>query len=154
MQSILFVCLGNICRSPLAEAAMREACVEYNLDLIIDSAGTGDWHIGRPPDPRAQKAAMQHGNIDISQYKARQISNRDFLEYDLICALDKSNLADLKAMGGNGPAQITLLLDHLPGYEGQSVKDPYYGDADDFTACWHQVNRAAQTIARRLSEKR
>jgi len=151
MQSILFVCLGNICRSPLAEAAMRSAAEKYGLDLHIDSAGTGDWHIGHPPDRRAQAVALAQGGIDISGYQARQTSDRDFLEFDLICALDDSNLRDLNAAGGDGPAKITLLLDHLPGSEGQAVADPYYGEEGDFVACWRQVSRATEAIARRLS---
>jgi len=151
MNSVLFVCLGNICRSPLAEAAMHIAAEKYGLDLEIDSAGTGDWHIGQPPDRRAQAAALELGNTDISRLKGRQITDRDFLEYDLICALDESNLADLRAMGGDGPAEISLLLDHLPGSEGQAVADPYYGNDADFAACWLQVSAAADAIAQRLS---
>ena len=77
---------------------MQIAVEKHGLDLQIDSAGTGDWHIGHPPDPRAQKAALELGDHDISHFKARQISNRDFLEFDLICALDHQNLADIRAM--------------------------------------------------------
>lgn len=153
MKSILFVCLGNICRSPLAEAAMRQAADRHGLDLAIDSAGTGDWHVGHPPDQRAQAAARSQGNIDISGYRGRQIGNRDFLEFDLIIALDHSNLKDLRAMGGDGPAEISLLLDYLPGSEGQAVADPYYGDDSGFVDCWHQVSAATDALARCLSEE-
>lgn len=153
MKSVLFVCLGNICRSPLAEAAFRLAAADRNLDIEIDSAGTGDWHIGLPPDPRAQAAAMAEGGIDISGYSARQISNRDFLEYDLVCALDHSNLADLQAMGGDGPAEIKLLLDFVPGKEGAEVDDPYYGDDSHFLTCWHEVSGAAANLADYLVKK-
>ncbi len=131
---------------------MRKAAEKYGLDLEIDSAGTGDWHIGHPPDRRAQAAALARGGIDISGYQARQVTQRDFLEFDLICALDDSNLGDLKAAGGDGPAKITLLLDHLPGSEGQAVADPYYGEEADFAACWQQVSRATEAIARALSK--
>jgi protein-tyrosine phosphatase len=152
VKSILFVCLGNICRSPLAEAAMHIAAEKHDLDLQIDSAGTGDWHIGHPPDPRAQKAALELAGHDISHFKARQISNRDFLEFDLICALDHQNLADIRAIGGDGPAKIMLLLDHLPGCEGQAVTDPYYGEQDDFANCWRQVSAATDALARQLAK--
>ncbi|NJM51476.1 MAG: low molecular weight phosphotyrosine protein phosphatase [Sphingomonadales bacterium] len=154
IQSILFVCLGNICRSPLAEAAMRDAAVKAGLDLKIDSAGTGDWHIGHPPDRRAKAAALQYGGIDISGYKARQVRRSDFHEFDLICALDSHNLSDLRSMAGANPARISLLLDHLPGWEGQSVADPYYGEDDDFAACWHQVKAASDSIAQQLVKNR
>jgi len=153
MKSVLFVCLGNICRSPLAEAALRQAAVLRDLDIEIDSAGTGDWHIGRPPDPRSQAVAMDESGIDISGYRARQISNRDFLEYDLICALDHSNLADLEAMGGDGPAEIKLLLDFVPGQEEGEVDDPYYGDESNFLECWHEVRGAAEHLAEFLVNK-
>ncbi len=132
---------------------MRQAADRYALDLTIDSAGTGDWHIGHPPDRRAQAVARSHGNIDISGYRGRQISNRDFLEYDLICALDHSNLKDLQAMGGDGPAEISLLLDYLPGSEGQAVADPYYGEDGDFADCWQQVSAATDALARHLSKE-
>jgi protein-tyrosine phosphatase len=152
MKSILFVCLGNICRSPLAEAAMRQAADRHGLDLTIDSAGTGDWHVGHPPDRRAQAVALSQGGIDISGYRGRQVNNRDFLEYDLIIALDHSNFKDLRAMGGDGPAEISLLLDHLPGSEGQAVADPYYGDDADFVDCWCQVSAATDALACHLSK--
>ncbi len=151
MNSVLFVCLGNICRSPMAEAAMHEAAARHGLDLTIDSAGTGDWHIGRPPDTRAQAAALEQGNVDISQLRARQITNRDFLEYDLICALDHANLRDLRAMGGDGPAEISLLLDFLPGSEGHAVADPYYGSDADFVGCWRQLADATEALAQKLA---
>ena len=131
---------------------MHIAADKHGLTLEIDSAGTGDWHIGQPPDPRAQAAALKVGNTDISKLQGRQITNRDFLEYDLICALDESNLADLRAMGGDGPAEISLLLDHLPGSEGQAVADPYYGNDGDFAMCWAQVTAATDALARRLSK--
>ncbi|MFC4292938.1 low molecular weight protein-tyrosine-phosphatase [Sphingorhabdus arenilitoris] len=152
IQSVLFVCLGNICRSPLAEAAMRQAAKQKDLTLKIDSAGTGDWHIGHAPDRRARAAALQYGGIDISAYKARQVRQSDFVEFDLICALDSNNLTDLQAMSGTGTAQLSLLLDHLPGWQGQSVADPYYGDEDDFASCWHQVQAATESLAHMLAK--
>ncbi len=154
MESVLFVCLGNICRSPMAEAALRLELEARGIDLLVDSAGTGDWHVGRPPDPRTQAAAIREGNVDISALRARQIEQRDFLEYDLLVAMDRANLRDLQAMGGEGPAQIRLMLDFVPGREGEEVVDPYTGDEADFTACWHEVATAARHLADFLVKNR
>ncbi|HEX8262591.1 MAG TPA: low molecular weight protein-tyrosine-phosphatase, partial [Allosphingosinicella sp.] len=95
--SVLFVCLGNICRSPLAEAACRRACERLGLEVEIDSAGTGDWHIGYPPDPRAAAVAARNG-VDISHLKARQVTSDDFRRFDHIVALDSTNLRDLERL--------------------------------------------------------
>jgi len=147
MRSVLFVCLGNICRSPMAEAALRIEAEARGMNIVVDSAGTGDWHVGRPPDPRTPAAAIREGNVDISALRARQVTMRDYLEYDLIVAMDRSNLADLQAMGGDGPAQIQLLMDFVPGREGDEVADPYTGDESDFTICWREVCIAARHLA-------
>lgn len=149
--SVLMVCLGNICRSPLAEAALRAAAERDGIDIMVDSAGTGDWHIGKSPDPRAQAAARNHGGLDIANLRARQVHAEDFHRFDHIIALDAANLTDLRAMQPPGSnAKLSLLLDHLPGHEGQSVADPYYGDEAGFEKCWHQVNAAAQSLLRML----
>jgi protein-tyrosine phosphatase len=141
--SILFVCLGNICRSPLAEAAFRQAAARAGLVATVDSAGTGDWHIGDAPDPRAQATALRHG-IDISAYKGRQVGLDDFARFTHIIALDRSNLADLQAMQPDESyAKLSLMLDHVPGRAGKSVADPYYGDARDFDTTWRDVSAAA-----------
>ena len=144
--SLLFVCLGNICRSPLAEAAFRAAAAQAGLAVLADSAGTGDWHIDEPPDPRAQAEALRHG-IDISGYRGRQVSAADFQRFDLVLALDHRNLADLRRIRpADGTARLSLLLDHVPGMAGQSVADPYWGTADDFAATWAQVAAAAEAL--------
>jgi len=148
--SLLFVCLGNICRSPLAEAAFRHQAAVAGLDSLADSAGTGDWHVGEPPDPRAVAEASRHA-IDISGYRARQASAADFTRFTHILALDHQNLADLSRLApAHGTARLSLLLDHVPGLEGQPVADPYWGDAADFAATWDQVNRAAQALVAML----
>jgi protein-tyrosine phosphatase len=145
--SVLMVCLGNICRSPLAEGALRAAAESEGITIVVDSAGTGNWHIGHPPDPRAIAAALTFGRLDIGSLKARQVSVADFDRFDHIVALDVANLRDLRAMQPAGSkATLSLLLDHLPGHEGQSVADPYYGDEAGFEACWRQVNAAAQLL--------
>jgi protein-tyrosine phosphatase len=149
--SVLFVCLGNICRSPLAEAALRMEAGRLQLDLEVDSAGTGDWHAGHPPDPRAVAVAAKHG-IDITHLRARQVRPEDFARFDHIVALDPDNLAGLRRIQPPGSkAQISLLLDHVEGRAGQAVADPYYGDETDFDAAWADVSLGAQALARSLA---
>lgn len=146
MQSVLFLCLGNICRSPLAEGVARAAFAGADLRIELDSAGTGDWHLGRAPDRRAQAIAKAHG-VDISGLAARQLSREDYARFDLILAADHENLADLKAMApDNGRAKLALMLDMVPGREGEAVADPYYGDADGFARCWADVSAVAAAL--------
>jgi protein-tyrosine phosphatase len=152
--AILFVCLGNICRSPLAEAALRAEAERRGLDIEVDSAGTGDWHVGHPPDPRARAVAGRNG-VDISHLRARQVTGEDFHRFDHIVALDRENLAGLEAMRPAGArARLSLLLDHVPGREGEAVADPYHGDDSHFDASWADVTAGAAGLARRLSEGR
>lgn len=148
--SILFVCLGNICRSPLAEAALRKAAGEAGLMIEIDSAGTGAWHVDEPPDRRAQSIARQHG-IDISGYRGRQVTPRDFMRFDHIVALDNSNLGNLQTLRPNeSTAILSLLLDHVPGREGEDVHDPYFGDASGFEETWKDVTVGAEALVEKL----
>ncbi|HEX8481059.1 MAG TPA: low molecular weight protein-tyrosine-phosphatase [Allosphingosinicella sp.] len=149
--SVLFVCLGNICRSPLAEAAFRREAGRFGLDVEIDSAGTGDWHLGYPPDPRAAAVAARNG-IDISHLKARLVSADDFRRFDHIVALDAKNLADLEALRpADGTAKLSLLLDHVEGRQGQAVADPYYGDDSHFDTAWDEVSAGAEGLARKIA---
>lgn len=148
--SVLFVCLGNICRSPLAEAAFRQAADRAGLAVEVDSAGTGAWHVGNAPDPRAQAQGRAHG-IDMSGYKARQVGAQDFTRFTHVFALDRANLAELEHLRPVGaPAHLGLLLDVLPGHEGQSVADPYYGGPEDFALTWRQVSQAAEALVAQL----
>ena len=148
--SLLFVCLGNICRSPLAEAAFRDAAAHGRLEAVAESAGTGAWHVGNPPDPRSVAVALRHG-IDISGKRARSMHGADFTSFDHILALDPANLRDLLAMApARSTARIGLLMDHGPGCAGQAVRDPYYGSAADFDAVWEQVRRAADALVATL----
>jgi protein-tyrosine phosphatase len=147
MQSILFLCLGNICRSPLAEGAARAAFAQAGIAAQLDSAGTGDWHVGHPPDPRAQAVARANG-IDIGDLRARQIGPADFAHFDLILAADARNLRDLHALAPRGhAARLALMLDMVPGRAGQAVADPYYGGAAEFALCWRDVSAVATALA-------
>jgi protein-tyrosine phosphatase len=149
--SVLFVCLGNICRSPLAEAAFRREAELAGLDAEADSAGTGHWHVGEAPDRRARAVALRHG-ADISGYRARQVRPDDFRRFTHILALDKDNLAALKALTPkDGTARLSLLLDHIPGRKGQSVSDPYYGGDAGFEVTWADVTAAAKGLVRLLA---
>jgi protein-tyrosine phosphatase len=149
--SVLFVCLGNICRSPLAEAALCREAERMGIEIAIDSAGTGDWHVGQPPDPRAIEAAQRNG-IDISHLRARQVTPEDFQRFDHIVALDVQNLRVLQQMRpARARAELSLLLDHVDGSQGASVADPYHGDARHFDATWSDVSIGAAALARRIA---
>jgi protein-tyrosine phosphatase len=144
--SILFVCLGNICRSPLAEMALGIEAARQGLALGIDSAGTGDWNVGRAPDLRARAEAARHGH-SIDHLRARQVEAADFHRFDHVIALDLQNLADLRALAPPGsPARLALLLDHVPGREGEGVFDPYYGETSGFAETWADVTAGAAGI--------
>lgn len=134
-KAILFVCLGNICRSPTAEAVLRSYAKQAGLPLTIDSAGTGSWHAGEPPHPPMIKAAKARGH-DLTPLRARQITTQDFLRFDRIFVMDVRNLRDLMALRQSQPvpdtaAQPELLLDLVPELGLTDVPDPYYsGDFD------------------------
>ena len=150
--AVLFVCLGNICRSPLAEAAFRAEAASRGLAATIASAGTGDWHVGHAPDPRAQAVARRHG-ADITAYRARQVNARDFTAFTHIVALDLDNLATLRRLRPPGAtAALSLLLDHVPGRKGEAVADPYYGDDAGFETTWSDAEQGAAALADHLEK--
>jgi len=120
MPSVLFVCLGNICRSPLAEGIMRARARERGIDLVVDSAGTGDWHVGEPPCEHSIRVAAMHG-IDITGLRARQVEPEDLHRFSYLVGLDDANVADLKRMGAR---KVLKLGDY--GYDGADVPDPYF----------------------------
>jgi low molecular weight protein-tyrosine phosphatase len=131
---VLFVCLGNICRSPTAEGVLRHLAAQAapHLKIEIDSAGTADYHIGAPPDLRSRRAALRRG-IDISGLRARQVTQDDFVRFDLILAMDRENLRELEAMKpANSRASLKLFLEYAPDLNLSDVPDPYYRDAGVF----------------------
>jgi len=148
--AVLFVCLGNICRSPMAEGAFRSAAYSAGLDVEIDSAGTAAYHVGDPPDPRAIARAAAH-SVDISNLRGRQLADEDFHNFSHIIALDNANMAGIKARAPrHGTAKIAHLLDALPGEKGRPVADPYYGDDAGFDECWQIVAEACDAVVERL----
>ena len=149
--AILFVCLGNICRSPLAEAALREAARQRGIALTVDSAGTGDWHIGAPPDPRAQAIARANG-VEIAHLRARQVATGDFARFSHIVALDHRNLDDLRRLRpADATARLSLLLDHVSGRAGEAVADPYFGGPEGFAETWADVTAGARGLLDQLA---
>lgn len=151
---ILFVCLGNICRSPTAEAVFRQRAAAAGLQhLHIDSAGTSGWHIGKRPDPRTVRAAEQRG-YDLSALRGRQVDAADFSGFDLILAMDRQNLADLQSMAPKGSvAALGLLLDFAEGVRTRDVPDPYYGGADGFEEVLDLIEQASDGLVRHLRGK-
>lgn len=153
MASILFLCLGNICRSPTAEGIMRVRAQEAGMNVAHDSAGTGNWHQGEPPDHRAIAEAAMRGT-PIDDLRARQIMRDDFYRFDHIVAMDASNMEQLHRLRpADSIAALSLLFDHVPGREGQSVADPWYGDARDFAQCWEDCDAGVRGLLARLAAR-
>ncbi len=150
MKSILMVCLGNICRSPLAEGILRHKLLDAGiLDLKVDSAGTSNNHIGQHPDSRSIKNALSHG-IDISKLRARQFSVADFDSFDLIYVMDSSNYRDVLALARNDSdkRKVELLLNVKWTGKNIAVPDPYYGAGDGFETVFRLVEQACDEIVK------
>jgi len=147
VRSILFVCLGNICRSPLAEAIMREQARRSGLDLRVDSAGTGSWHIGEPPCEHSMRVAGEHG-LDISTFRARQVHPADAERFDVIVGLDAQNVADLKRMG---MMHVYKLGDF--GANGEDVPDPYFFPGyEGFNKVFAMIEQCCSTLLEELAQ--
>ena len=152
---VLFVCLGNICRSPTAEGVLRHLAAKEapGLALEVDSAGTADYHIGAPPDARSQRAALRRG-IDIGSLRARQVVADDFARFDLILAMDAENLRELQALQPrNSRAALKRFLDYAPEMELRDVPDPYYGKAAAFEKVLDLTTAAARGLLAALQER-
>lgn len=148
--AVLFVCLGNICRSPMAEGAFRAAAEAAGLQVHIDSAGTAAYHVGDPPDPRAQETARKYG-AEIGGLRGRQLVAEDFRRFTHVLVMDHSNLANARAIvPDDAITQPQLLLDLVPGREGAAVADPYYGGEEHFEDTWADVSRAAAALVEAL----
>jgi len=152
MVSVLFVCLGNICRSPTAEGVFTHMCRKQGVadSLHIDSAGTAGWHAGKAPDARAVTAAALQ-DIDLSALRARQVSQDDFSGFDYILAMDEDNLADLRSLQPDDTrARVDLFLDYAPGMSVRNVPDPYYGGDDGFVQVLELVRAASAGLLTHL----
>jgi protein-tyrosine phosphatase len=145
---ILFVCLGNICRSPTAEGVTRHLAAREapHLALELDSAGTADYHVGAPPDSRSCAHAARRG-YRIHDLRARQVCREDFTRFDLMLAMDEQNLRELRRLAPpESTARIALFREFAPGGEGGPVPDPYYGEAADFERVVDLVEAAARGL--------
>lgn len=150
--SVLFVCLGNICRSPLAEGVFRELAAREGVAVRIDSAGTGDWHLGHAPDKRAQAVAAKNG-VDICSLRARLVTPDDFRTFDYIVAMDASNLANLEAMRpDDATAKVGRLLDYATQAGVPDVPDPYYGGPEGFDETYRLVEAGAKGLLQHIRD--
>lgn len=143
MKSVIFVCLGNICRSPIAEGYARDLALKKGLDIKVDSAGTGSWHIGEAPCDNSIKVAKNH-NVDLLDLRARQVTKKDFSDFDVVVALDESNYRDLKALCPKAN-NIVKLGDY--GYEGADVPDPYFFDGfEGFEKVYEMIAKCVDNL--------
>lgn len=155
MKRVLFVCLGNICRSPTAHAVFEKLLHGEGLAdrVLVDSAGTGDWHVGHSPDRRATAAAAGRG-YDMSALRARQFSAEDFQRFDYILAMDRHNLDDILALAPPASdAKVGLFLDYADAFSEREVPDPYYGGDSGFEHVLDLVEDAARGLLRELKRE-
>lgn len=154
MIKVLFVCMGNICRSPTAQGVFEARLRKAGLDreITADSAGTTGYHVGDSPDTRASKAAKSRG-IDIGHYRARKVEPEDFLDYDIVLAMDQANYKALAHMAGSRAREkLRMFLEFAPDH-GENVPDPYYGGADGFENVLDMCEAAADGLIRYLAHK-
>jgi protein-tyrosine phosphatase len=152
---ILMVCLGNICRSPMAEGILRTKADEYQLKITIDSAGTGGWHAGEHPDKRAVQSARKFG-VDISKLVARQFSKNDFDKFDRIFVMDNSNYNDVidLARTEDDRRKVFLLLNADEPDSNREVPDPYYGGVDGFDRTFLLMEKACEAIVENIRREK
>lgn len=152
---VLFVCMGNICRSPMAEGVFKRRVAEAGLsdDIVSDSAGTHDYHVGEPPDARAQRTVERRG-YDISGLRGRQVTRRNFSEFDCVLAMDEMNLRLLATLCPQEHAhKLKLFLEFHTDPAMREVPDPYYGGAQGFERVLDMVEEAAQGLLRHLRQQ-
>ncbi len=150
--SVLFVCMGNICRSPTAEGVFRAHAAQAGLDdrLLIQSAGIGDWHVGQPPDARAITHARRRG-YDLASLRARQVQRADFARFEWILAMDLRNLRDLKALRpADYAGYLGLFLDFAAGPGPREIPDPYFGGSEGFETVLELTERASEALLAEL----
>jgi protein-tyrosine phosphatase len=153
--SILFVCMGNICRSPTAHGVMRKLLEDEgeSLNIELDSAGTHAWHVSEAPDPRAQRAALAR-DVDLSDLHARAVETSDFHEFDYILAMDHDNLAHLdKIRPPNSTATVALMLSYAEKTSFQEVPDPYYGGKEGFERVLDMLEDASRGLLTELRQR-
>lgn len=148
---VLMVCLGNICRSPIADGLLRKKVSEHGLNIEVDSAGTGGYHIGASPDTRMIEVSRQNGT-DISFLKARKFDVSDFDTFDLIIPMDSSNKKDILklARSEKDEKKVFLLLGELTNQDDSDVPDPYYGGKKDFEHVYHLIDNATDILLNKL----
>lgn len=152
MTHILFVCMGNICRSPTAEGVTNKYIInkELQYSIKVDSAGTHGYHVGEPPDPRTREAAMKRG-IDLSARRARKVVPEDFKRFDLLLAMDNDNLAWLKrASRSEHHDKLRLFMSYASRFDTDEVPDPYYGGGQGFELVLDMIEDAAQGLIKTL----
>jgi len=152
--SVLFVCMGNICRSPTAEGVFRERAARAGMAnrIVIASAGTGDWHVGEPPDRRAIAHAAKRG-YDLRKQRARQICDDDFRRFHWILTMDRANLRDVIAMRPQAhDGHVGLFLDLAPELGVREVPDPYYGGADGFEHVLDLIEAASDSLLKKIGQ--
>ena len=153
---VLFVCLGNICRSPTAEAVLRKlaAAEAPELDIQVDSAGTSNYHPGAAPDSRSQAAARRRG-YDLSSLRARQVRAGDFHDFELILAMDHDNLADLDRLApASGRGKLALFMQFAPGARALEVPDPYEGGPEGFEQVLDMIEAASRGLLQQLKARK
>lgn len=157
MIKVLFVCLGNICRSPLGEGAFRHLVTQHGLEdrFLIDSAGTGNWHIGAPPHADSQRVALARG-MNISDQRARQITPLDLREFDYLIAMDQSNKEGILALdpAGRYADKVKLMLDYHPTCGFKDVPDPYFGGPEGFDPVLDLIEEASKNLLAEILEAR
>ena len=152
--SVLFVCMGNICRSPTAHGVFQALVNKNGLGekIFVDSAGTHSYHIGSTPDPRSQHTARSRG-VDLSRLRARQFQSKDFLDFDYLIAMDRSNFTQMAAIKPDeASARLDLMLDYSSRYDQKEVPDPYFGD-DGFELVFDMVDEASEGLLRHIREQ-